>query len=218
MRQMAVLVEGQTEEAVVEEVLAPAAMARDVSLLPIIVQTSTTHRGGGHWKHYDRMLRTLLSQPHWSRVGLVVDYYGYPPGAPGRAGGLSGEASRQTLVSALRAQYPDARFHPLIMPHEIEALVLAAVAAGAGDGILTRSALATLQRAVRQAGGAERVNTGADRSPSRRLAHADPDYSKTVTGPLLLVEAGLPALLKGCPTFAAWWTGLLAPTGAGGGS
>lgn len=44
MRQVAVLVEGQTEERVIAEVLAPAAFARDVVLTPIIVRTSAGHR------------------------------------------------------------------------------------------------------------------------------------------------------------------------------
>ncbi|MDO4242753.1 MAG: DUF4276 family protein [Actinomyces sp.] len=214
MRQVVVLVEGQTEEAVVDEVLAPVAWLQDIHLRPIIVRTSATHRGGGHWKHYDLMLRTFLDQPHWSGVGLVVDYYGYPPGAPGGTGELSGEARRLQLVAALSDRYPDPRFHPLVMPHEIEALVLAAIAAGAGDGILPPAALSRLRRQVRQAGGAEKVNTGAERIPSRRLARADPDYSKTVTGPLLIAEAGLEPVLEGCPTFAAWWRGLLDPAAA----
>ena len=33
---------------------------------------------------------------------------------------------------------------------------------------------------------------------------------KTVTGPLLVSEAGLPAVLERCPTFRAWWEDLLA--------
>ena len=210
MSQVAVVVEGQTEEAVIDGVLAPAAAARGVYLQAIIVRTSATQRGGGHWKHYDRLLRVLLAQPHWARVGLAVDYYGYPQGAPGRGGSGSGEDTRRALTSALTDTYTDPRFHPLVIPHEIEALVLAALDAGAGDGILPAAGLRTLRQAVKDAGGAERVNTGADRSPSKRLQRADPDYSKTVTGPLLIEEAGLPAILERCPTVASWWDGLVA--------
>lgn len=52
MRQVCILVEGQTEEAVVKTLLIDAAEARDVYLTPIIVRTSLTpagaSRGGGH--------------------------------------------------------------------------------------------------------------------------------------------------------------------------
>lgn len=212
MSQVAVVVEGQTEEAIVGSVLAPAAAAQGVYLRAIIVRTSATQRGGGHWKHYDRLLRGLLAQPHWARVGLMVDYYGYPQGAPGRSGGLSGEDARLALTDALTDSYTDPRFWPLVVPHEVEALVLAALDAGAGDGILPTAGLRTLRQTVKDAGGAERVNTGADRSPSKRLRRADPDYSKTVTGPLLIEDAGLPAILELCPTFASWWRTLVAAT------
>lgn len=52
MRQVAVLVEGPTEEAIVRDVLVPAALRRAVCLVPVIVITSATpagaRRGGGH--------------------------------------------------------------------------------------------------------------------------------------------------------------------------
>ncbi len=45
MKRVVVLVEGQTEEALVDEVLAPAALARGVHLVPVIVITSATPAG-----------------------------------------------------------------------------------------------------------------------------------------------------------------------------
>ena len=81
MRQVAVLVEGPTEEAIVRDVLVPAALRRTVRLVPIIVITSATpagaRRGGGHWRHYNKQLRALLRGSHWHRVGLLIDYYQY---------------------------------------------------------------------------------------------------------------------------------------------
>ena len=47
MRQIALLVEGQTEERVVAQVLAPAAWKHDIVLQPIVVCTSAGHHGGG---------------------------------------------------------------------------------------------------------------------------------------------------------------------------
>ena len=93
MKRVVVLVEGQTEEALVDEVLAPAALARGVHLIPVVVITSATptgaRRGGGSWRHYD---------------------------------------------TRLHDEYPDSRFRPLVVLHEIEALVLAAIDAGWGKG------------------------------------------------------------------------------------
>ena len=219
MGQVVILVEGQTEETLVNEVLSPAACARGCWLKPIVVTTSATptgaHHGGGHWKHYHAKLQGLLKASHWERVGLLLDYYQYPKGAPGRdvtapSGSLDNVGRQSALIDALRAKYPDPRFRPLVVLHEIEALVLAAIDAGQGDGLLPRQGLAELRQAITHAHGPEQVNDGPSTAPSKRLEAADPGYMKTVTGPLLVSEAGLPAVLERCPTFKDWWDDLLA--------
>lgn len=83
-------------------------------------------------------------------MGLLLDYYQYPKGAPGREeatpSGSLGSAGRQlALMAALRAEYPDPRFRPLVVLHEIEALVLAAIDAGQGDELLPQQGLAELR-------------------------------------------------------------------------
>ena len=47
--------------------------------------------------------------------------------------GGSGTQRQRDLMHALRTHYPDSRFRPLVVLHEIEALVLAAIDAGQGD-------------------------------------------------------------------------------------
>lgn len=213
MKQVILLVEGQTEEALVRDILAPAALTRTVYLQSAIVKTSATpagsRRGGGTWKHYDTLLRTFLSQPHWHKVGVLIDYYGYPPGAPARDAHGASALRQQAQVNALRKTYADPRFRPLVVLHEIEALVLAAIQAGQGDGVLSPQALARLRADIKRAGGPELVNDGQNTSPSKRLLRADPDYLKTVTGPRLIADAGLRAILERCPVFATWWEDLL---------
>ena len=166
MRQVVILVEGQTEETLVNEVLGPAASMRGTYVTPVVVTTSATptgaHHGGGHWKHYHTQLQDLFKASHLERVGLLLDYYQYPKGAPGREAATPSEsldsAGRQaTLMAALRAEYPDPRFRPLVVLHEIEALVLAAIDAGQGDGLLPRQGLAELRQTITRADGPERV-------------------------------------------------------------
>ncbi|WP_194948883.1 DUF4276 family protein [Actinomyces trachealis] len=214
MKQVIVLVEGQTEEELVKNVLAPAALSRDVHLVPSVVITSAssaaTHRGGGSWKHYEKQLRNFLANRHLSKVGLLLDYYAYPKDAPGQGLSGGGPGRQRTLVAALRSQLPDPRFRPLVVLHEIEALVLAAIDAGRGDDLFESLPLARLREQISQAGGPEQVDGGPLTAPSKRLETADPHYLKTVTGPLLVAEAGLQAVLARCPTFRTWWQDLLA--------
>ncbi|BDA64255.1 DUF4276 family protein [Actinomyces capricornis] len=210
LSEVVIVVEGQTEETLIKETLSPIAAMQGVFLTPIVVRTSATQHGGGHWRGYHAILRQLLAQRHWKRIGLLLDYYGYPLGAPGRDGFVPGATTWTALVESLTRQYRDPRFLPLVIPHEIETLVLAAIDAGAGEGLLGASALKALRQAITQAGSVEAVNSHPDLSPSKRLKRADGDYSKTVTGPLLIGEAGLPAVLERCPAFAGWWERILA--------
>lgn len=217
VRLVALLVEGQTEEAFVNTVLAPSAQSQGVSLTSMIVKTSATptgsHKGGGGWQGYDRMLRNLLRQPHWHRVGLMIDYYGYPAGAPGQDDHQPDANDRRLLTEALTSHYGDPaaadRFCPLIIKHEFETLVLAAVDGGAGDEIIPGQALRSLRAEIQRAGAPEDVNNGTSTSPSKRLKRAFPRYSKTVDGITLIQQVGLSAILERCPVFGAWWRELL---------
>ena len=214
MRQVCILVEGQTEEAVVKTLLIDAAKARDIYLIPIIMRTSLTpagaSRGGGSWRHYDKQLNDLLSQSHWDVIGLMVDYYGYPSRAPGfELPEAPGDQRQSQIVAALKEHYPDPRFHPLVVLHEIESLVLAAIRSGGGRGLLSEKTIEHLIRAIDDAGGPEKINNGEKTSPSKRLLALEPEYGKTSTGISILQEVGLAAVLDRCPVFAAWWRTLL---------
>ena len=214
MRQVCILVEGQTEEAVVKTLLIDAAEARAIYLIPIIVRTSLTpagaSRGGGSWRHYDKQLNDLLSQSHWDVIGLMVDYYGYPSRAPGfELPEAPGDQRQSQIVAALKEHYPDPRFHPLVVLHEIESLVLAAIRAGGGRDLLSEKKIEHLIRAIDDAGGPEKINNGEKTSPSKRLLALEPEYGKTSTGISILREVGLAAVLDRCPVFAAWWRTLL---------
>ncbi|RLP07128.1 DUF4276 family protein [Propionibacterium australiense] len=212
-RRVIVLVEGPTERTLADRVLTPAALKQDIFLKAVTVKTSSTpsgsHSGGGTWTNYQKALTGFFKDRNLRRIGLLIDYYQYPRGAPGRDAAGNGITRQSELVNALRAQYQDDRFCPLVVLHEIEALVLAAIDAGHGDGVIPRRELAALRRAIVAAGGPEFVNNGTETAPSKRLKKAAPNYSKTVTGPDLVAEAGLDAILERCPTFASWWRDIL---------
>ena len=183
MRQVCLLVERQTEEAIVNTLMTDAAAARSIYLTPIIVRTSLTpagvSRGGGSWKHYDRQLNDLLSQSHWDVIGLMVDYYGYPSGAPGfELPEAPGDQRQPQIVAALKEHYPDPRFHPLVVLHEIESLVLSAIRAGGGRGLLSEKTIEHLIRAIDDAGGPEKINNGEKKVLPSGFSHLSPSTGR----------------------------------------
>ena len=217
MRQLALIVEGQSEEVFANGLLLPAAAARGFHLTVSIVKTSHSggrvRRGGGDWSKYETQIRSFLKARNFHRVGLLMDFYGYPSNAPGVHQTDGSSLSRRDACLRLMSDafHGSAQFIPHLMLHEFEALVLAALEAGAGRGHLEAGSIAELAKVVHQAGGAENVNDGPVTSPSKRIMALDREYMKTVTGNAILDEAGLPALLERCPDFAAWWEVFTAP-------
>jgi hypothetical protein len=80
LRQIPLVVEGQTESAFVSEILAPWMEALNIYVTPVIVKTSrladgTTFKGGGLvWKHYDKDIRSLLRSTHYHCVSILIDF------------------------------------------------------------------------------------------------------------------------------------------------
>jgi hypothetical protein len=210
-RRLHLLLEGQTEEIVAQDLIKPHLASQGWQVTHSIVTTKRpaagpSFRGGVRsWASLEREIRRLLSGRSFDVVTTVIDYYGFPPDSPGMADRPTGGCLAQVehVERALAGVIDDRRFVPHLTLHEIEAWVLAAadeLSALYGDGDLAR----TLERCVADAGGPESVNDGPSTAPSKRLSKYWPTYIKTVDGPLALAELGLPALRSRCPHLDAW--------------
>lgn len=211
MRQIAVVVEGPTEQGFIEQVLQQY-LGDDVWLRAIIVTTSRTasgskHRGGGRWRNYERELRVLSSQPHWDLITTMVDLYAFPDDGPGckcspQHDPVPCARDRSTRI---RAALNDPRVQPFITVHEFEALVLAAASEAEdffGDTELTARVRALVQ--LEHDGDAERIDGGRQTAPSKRLKELYPPYAKTRDGVALLQAVGLERALLHAPHASEW--------------
>lgn len=216
MKQIALVVEGQTEEGFVQQVLAPYLAARQVFVVPIIPQTSRTahgaHKGGAPWSEYHKLARRLAHQPQWHRVGVLLDLYGCPSDTPGRQGGKGGRAYHQALTARLiedLSQEAPVQVLPHLFLHEFETLVFAAL--GAGSGVFPSDVSVRLNKMLDDVEGEpELVNGGQNTSPSHRLMAAWDGYLKTVDGIRAIADVPFEEILRRCPTFAAWLEELVA--------
>jgi hypothetical protein len=213
---LVVVVEGQTEEAFVNEALAPHLWIHDVFASATIVGTPRRRgsapltKGGGDWRRWERDIRRVLGQRSAAglRVTTLLDLYGLPSGFPGLAEhGTDPDTDRRcdSLEATLGEAINDPRFIPYLQRHEFEALVLASLGPlrallDAGDD---RAGLDVLAEQIADLA-PEDVDDGRETAPSKRLLHLVPGYAKTVHGPLALAGAGLPALRAKCPRFDAW--------------
>jgi hypothetical protein len=211
MKLLLLLVEGQTEETFVRDVLAPYLAPSRIDCRPVIVATKRTgsgkRRGGvGSWSKVARELRLLLGNSH-AHVSTIFDLYGWPDDAPGMSDILPSEAShsRAERLEAALGQYFGARhFTPHLVLHEFETWLYADptrwTAALAAPATLAN----TLAAIAATAGGPELVDEGPETAPSKRLSKAWPGYRKLPHGPRAADLTTIEVIRAACPHFNRW--------------
>lgn len=212
-----VVVEGETEEAFLNQLVVPHLAARDIWLYPMRVLRGGGARGGGsRWQPWQDHITRLLRQHRGRdvRVSTMLDLYQIPGDIPGWAppGRQPSEARADAIIAAMRQRLGDDRFEPYISVHEFEALLYADLDAveAAVLGLTIPSAWIELRRAV-AALAPEAIDDGPETAPSKRLLRAVPTWRKRVQGPSIAVAIGLPRLRARCPRFGRWLDWLEAP-------
>lgn len=210
MRRLHVLVEGQTEEIVVNNVIAPHLAHKGWEVSVSILATKRPAGGGkvrggvSSWEKIRRDVGRLL--PNFDAVTTVIDYYGFPDDAPGMATRprKAGAIDRVRHVERALAMCVDnQRFIPHLTLHETEAWVFAAV--DELVDLLDDPPLGTDLRGIADgAGGPELINDHPATAPSRRIVERCPAYQKTFHGPLCIEALGLTELRAQCPHLDSW--------------
>src|SRR5579862_6584914 len=151
--------------------------------------------GVSTWPKLERELRLLLHDSSTTVLTTMLDYYGFPAGAPGMADRPHGSPHERVrhVESAMAKVVDDARFVPHLVLHETEAWVLADCR-WLGEVMGHPAPAAELQRIVHLESGPELVNDGVDTAPSKRIMSAYPQYVETIVGPLVIAEAGLDSI------------------------
>ncbi|WP_033400845.1 DUF4276 family protein [Actinokineospora enzanensis] len=214
-RRLHLLVEGQTEETVVRDLLEPhLRQAGWVTTWSIVITKrpagGPAYRGGvAGWRKVEGDIRRLLGDSSLTVLTTVIDYYGLPAAWPGMDSRPNGSAHDRVdhVEAAMAAVIDDRRFLPNLVLHEFEAWVFAA-ARQLGE---LREDPALAERLCQDsvaAGGPELVNERPETAPSKRLLRYCPDYAKTLDGPLVVSELGLVELRESCPHVHRWLTRL----------
>jgi hypothetical protein len=211
VRHLHILCEGQTEEMVASEVLDPYLAGADAYVTWSVLTTKrpaagSAFKGGvSTWPKLERELRLLLRDSSTTVLTTLLDYYAFPPEAPGMADRPPGAPhDRVRHVEAALAKVIDGtRFVPHLVLHETEAWVLADCRR-LGEVMGDPGPAAVLERVVRLESGPELVNDGVDTAPSKRIMNAYPQYAKTIDGPLVIAEVGLDSIRSACPHADDW--------------
>lgn len=215
MKRAYLVVEGQTEERFVKDVLSAHFEPLSLYLTPIIVTTKVVKDGpnfkGGlcNFARFERDVRSVLQGSGGALVTTVVDYYALPDDFPGMANRpmhLPPISRVLHVEQMLRGHFiRHANFLPFIALHEYEAWLFAN--ATAVPSVMTLPA-ATVEFQKISTIPPEDINDHPDTAPSKRLKRLYPGYRKPLHGPIAAGLIGLAAIRARCPHFSAWLTRL----------
>lgn len=211
MKRVHILVEGQTEETFVRDVLAPHLLHSEVFLRPIVaatkrVKSGTKFKGGvTSYQRFKKELRQLARDTSASAITTMIDYYGLPGDFPGVSSVPPGDCYQRVhhVQEALKADLDIRNLVPYISLHEFEALLL--TSPDQIDALFPgREVARKLSAAVSSLGSPERVNDGLETHPAARITRLAPSYRKPLHGPLIAGRIGLEAIRQECRHFDQW--------------
>ena len=219
MTRLMIHVEGDTEEAFVDEVLAPHLYRFGYSNVRsrLMGQHRRREQRGGirPWPETRNSIVHHLRGDPEALSGIMVDYYGMPQRGeaawPGRAGASAQlqypnrieESLSSDISNAMGGSFNPRRFIPYVMMHEFEAMLFSdcnGLARGVGD-----PANATAFQAIRdQFASPEDINDSQLTAPSKRIEALIPGYRKPLQGVQAVREIGLDAIRGQCRHFRGW--------------
>ncbi len=213
IRRVLILVEGQTEEKFVKDVLNPAFSHCNLFFNVRILTTKRVKNGpdfkGGvttFGKFHNDAVR-LLSNSKGALVTTLLDYYGLPTDFPGMSTRPNASAmQRVTHVERAIAESFGSphNFLPFLALHEFEAWVFSSpdelprVMTWGGD---TQS---RFEKICSEFSNPEEINERPDHAPSKRITAIFPSYRKTLHGSTTLKRIGLDRIRARCPHFNEW--------------
>ena len=209
-RKVYVLVEGQTEERFVKNILRQE-MPEDLYLQPVIVATKRVNTGGkfkggvpSYPKVKDEVMR-LLRDSSVKMVTTMLDFYGLPTTFPGRANpqGSNAQDRVRFVEESWDSDIAHLRFKAYLSLHEFEALLFSQPEKIA-EGFAQPTTLTALRQIRDNFPTPEEINDDPATAPSARLRSLYPRYGKPFFGSLIASRIGLETMLLNCKHFAAW--------------
>ncbi len=215
MNRVRVLVEAQTEQAFVRDVLKPHFDHRQIYLPAVMLR-----RQGGipPYARAKDVIARSLKEDAALMCTTMVDFYGMPADWPGRdqanrcqiCAGKADMVERgisEDIVGHLGDSLNHSRLMPYVQMHEFGALLFsspARLAASLGDEGLY-SAFLTVRNGFSNP---EEINDNYETCPSRRIEEVFQGFRKTIDGITAACQIGLEKMRQECPHFNEWITKL----------
>lgn len=206
MERLHVFVEGQTEQAFVEEIL--RSHLWNAGYLSVEARLMGGVPG---WPRVQRDIERQLKRDRGCSIALMVDYYGLPqtggrawPGRAASAGpGVVETALQECIANRMGGGFNRNRFQPLVMMHEFEALLFSDCEAF-GRAIERPDLIPRLQAIRDSFPNPEAIDDSPKTAPSKRIKALYRGYEKPLMGALAVLGIGLERIRAECPHFRGW--------------
>ncbi len=213
MKRVIIIVEGQTEQEFVKEILAPYLQTKGINdVRPILIKTSKTGKGG--FVNYEHLRNTILpflsSQKDDFIITTLVDYFRIPTNIP-----EYNDAKKETnkiksveiLESSINDDINNRRFFSYIQLHEFEALLFSNDKGFKNwcDTNVSDKLIEIIQAYPNP----EEINSTPEGAPSKRILAIHSNYEKIIEGNLIAMEVGINDMLDKCPRFNNWITKII---------
>ncbi len=215
-----IIVEGQTEQTFVRDVLAPQLAHKGIYLYSALLG-KPGHKGGD--VRFDRAkadIGNFLKQRNHTYISTMFDYYRIDANWPGREEVRQEIKKGKTLTASQKAEileiatlreiknaFPDYdtgnRFIPYIEMHEFEALLFSDVDVLAEK---TEIDVSQIRGILAEYNNPEEINDEPDKAPSKRLLALNPGYRKVAMGKTVTAAVGIQIIREKCPHFNNWLT------------
>lgn len=205
-KRLFIVVEGQTEEEFVNDLIAPYLIQEGIYVYPVVIHTSRGHKGGFvSYSHLRNDINRLLkSQGDDIVVSTFVDFFRCPE-LPGKVEWHKIPNHHDQVVkmeNAIKADVNDWRFLPYIQLHEFEAVLFSS-----SKGFVKyfdENCAMQLQSIVNAYPNPEDINSSPQGAPSKRILQIVPEYDKVIYGNIIALEIGIDTIIRKCPRFKAW--------------
>ena len=208
MSRVRILVEGQTEETFVNEILRPHLYQMGIYPYAFLFG------GIPRYKQARKEILNSVKEDKTCVCTTMVDFYGMPTDWPGRRESLSYQnyldkaqkvesALLEDICSQMGDRWNPAQFIPYVQMHEFEALLFS------DTSILAESASKSevadrLEGVLQSFSCPEEINDDYNTCPSRRIEQHIDNYVKTIDGIIAAQNIGLTKMRQECPHFDEW--------------
>ncbi len=215
MNRVRVLVEGQTEQAFIIDILRPYFDHRQIYLHAVKLR-----RQGGitPYQRAKDVIVGSLKEDAALICTTMVDFYGMPADWPGReqANHCQSYAEKADIVEGSILEdiaghwgnsFNPNRLRPYVQMHEFEALLFSSpvkLAESLGDKKLSSTFLTIRNKFSTP----EEINDHYDTCPSRQIEGVFQGFKKTINGITAASRIGLETMRRECPHFNKWITKL----------